>query len=199
MSVSSLNKFTVPVASDQSSNTQNNLFPKLSYGFRITFENFGISLPRTELTKQVRTFTRPKLDYEAITVDIYNSKVHFAGKHTWTDLTVSLRDDMTGAVAKLVGEQSQKQLDMMEQSRASSGIDYKFITRGNGQFEPTILETWEFYGCFLTNISYSDADYASSEPMTVDLTIRFDNAVNTPLGTGIGTDVGRTLGTVFTG
>jgi hypothetical protein len=35
--------------------------------------------------------------------------------------------------------------------------------------------------------------------MTVALTIRFDNAIQTPNGTGIGTAVGRTLGTTITG
>jgi len=205
MSVSSLNKFTVPLDNDQSANGQNLLFPKLSYSFRVSFENFGISTPRTELTKQVKTFTRPKVDFEPVTVDVYDSKVHFAGKHTWQDVTVSIRDDMNGNVTRLIGEQLQKQFDMMEQSRASSGIDYKFITRyetldgGNGQFEPTVLETWEMYGCFITNASYSDGDYASSEPMTIDLTLRYDNAVQTPLGTGVGVDIGRTLGSVFTG
>lgn len=205
MSVSSLNKFTVPLASDQTSSTQNLLFPKLSYSFRGLFENFGISSPKTELTKQIKTFTRPKVDFEPITVDVYNSKVHFAGKHTWQDVTISFRDDMTGAVSKLVGEQVQKQFDMMEQSRASSGIDYKFVSKfevldgGNGQFEPSVLETWEMYGCFITNVSYSDGDYASSEPMSIDITVRYDNAAQTPLGTGIGTSVGRTLGNVFTG
>ena len=40
-----------------------------------------------------------------------------------------MRDDASGQVAKLVGEQVQKQFDMMEQSSAASGIDYKFISK----------------------------------------------------------------------
>ena len=205
MSVSSLNKFTVPLNNDQSANSQGLLMPKLAYSFRAMFENFGISQPRTELTKQIKTFMRPKVTFEPITIDIYNSKAYFAGKHTWEDITVSMRDDVNGNVSRLVGEQMQKQFDMMEQSRAASGIDYKFTTRyevldgGNGQFEPNILETWEIYGCFVTNFSYSDGDYASSEPMTIDLTIKYDNAIQSPLGTGVGTDIGRTIGTVLTG
>ena len=53
MSVSSLTKFTVPVDSDQSASSQGLLMPKLKYRFRAMFENFGVSTPRTELTKQV--------------------------------------------------------------------------------------------------------------------------------------------------
>ena len=205
MSVSSLNKFTVPLNNDQSANAQSLLMPKLKYSFRATFENFGISSPRTELSKQVMDFTRPSLSFEKIEIPVYNSKAFIAGKHTWEELTVNFRDDVNGNVQKLIGEQIQKEFDMMEQSRAASGIDYKFITRfevldgGNGQFTPTVLETWEFYGCFITTVNYNDANYATSEPMTITMNVSFDNAVNTPLGTGIGVDVGRTIGQVITG
>ena len=205
MAVSSLSKMTVPLASDQSAVSQGLLMPKLKYRFRTVFENLGVSTPRTELTKQVMTFTRPSVSFDDMTIDLYNSRLRLAGKHTWDDVTVELRDDASGAVAKLVGEQLQKQLDFMEQSSASSGIDYKFITRcevldgGNGANEPNVLETWELYGCYLTTVNYNDLTYADSAPATVSLTIRFDNAVQTPLGSGLGTSVGRTLGDVITG
>ena len=205
MAVSSLSKMTVPLASDQSASSQGLLMPKLKYRFRAVFENLGVSTPRTELTKQVMTFTRPSVSFDDMTIDLYNSRMRLAGKHTWDDVTVELRDDASGQVAKLVGEQLQKQLDFMEQSSASSGIDYKFITRcevldgGNGANEPNVLETWELYGCYLTTVNYNDLTYADSAPATVSLTIRFDNAVQTPLGSGLGTAVGRTLGSVITG
>ena len=51
MSVSSLTKFTVPLDGDQSAASQGLLMPKLKYRFRASFENFGISSPRTEMTK----------------------------------------------------------------------------------------------------------------------------------------------------
>jgi len=205
MSVSSLNKFTVPLDTDQSANAQGMLMPKLKYSFRASFENFGVSSPRSELSKQLVDFTRPKLTFEEIELPVYNSRVRVQGKHDWEQLTVNFRDDVNGNVSKLMGEQVQKQFDMMEQSRAASGIDYKFIARlevldgGNGQFTPNVLETWEFYGCFLTSVDYGEANYGSSEAMTISAQIRFDNAVQSPLGTGIGSDVGRTLGSVVTG
>ena len=49
--------------------------PKLKFRFRVTFENFGVSQPTTELTKQVIDFTRPKLSFEEMIIPIYNSKV----------------------------------------------------------------------------------------------------------------------------
>jgi len=93
----------------------------------------------------------------------------------------------------------------MEQSSAASGIDYKFITRfeildgGNGANTPNVLETWELYGCFIQNVNYNELDYASQDPANITMSIRFDNAVQTPLGEGIGSGVARTVGQVVTG
>lgn len=205
MAVSSLSRMTVPLASDQSSPVQGLLMPKLKYRFRVIFENFGVSTPRTELTKQVMDFARPSVSFTNIDVPIYNSTIKLAGKYAWEATTCNLRDDAAGNVSKLVGEQLQKQLDFMEQSSASSGIDYKFLTRfeildgGNGANEPIALETWELYGCYLQAVNYNNMDYSASEVVTVSMTINFDNAIQTPIGSGVGATIGRTLGDVATG
>lgn len=205
MSISTLSKITVPLASDQSASSQGQLMPKLQYRFRVSLENFGITTPRTELTKQVVDVTRPNLTFDEITIDVYNSRSYLAGKHTWEPITLNLRDDVGGNVQKLVGEQNQKQFDFFEQASAASGIDYKFTTRieildgGNGQFEPTVLETWELYGCYVQNTNWNTLAYNANDPVTITLAIRYDNAIQTAQGTGIGTDVGRTTNTLITG
>ena len=175
MSVSSLNKFTVPLAGGQSASSQGLLMPKLKYRFRVSFENFGVTTSKAELTKQVMDITRPSVNFEQIPVDVYNSKINIIGKHTWDPVTVNLRDDVSGNVTKLVGEQVQKQFDFLEQASASAGIDYKFITRfeildgGNGAASPTSLEEWELYGCYVENVNYNDLNYASSEAATITM------------------------------
>jgi hypothetical protein len=205
MAVASLTRFTVPLATDQSASAQGLLMPKLSYRFRVSFQGFGVSQPKTELTKQVMDFTRPQLQFDEVTIDAYNSRVKLLGKPNWQDVTVNLRDDAAGNVSKLVGEQIQKQFDFMEQSSAASGIDYKFILvcemldGGNGANTPNVLETWELYGCLVSQVNYGEVNYTSNDPVKIALTIKFDNAIQTPNGTGIGTLVGRTLGTTVTG
>ena len=205
MAVASLTKFTVPLSSNQSASAQGLLMPKMKFRFRVSFEQFGVSQPVTELTKQVMDFKRPSVNFNPVTIDIYNSKVYLAGKPEWQTVTCTLRDDAGGNVTKLVGEQIQKQFDFLEQSSAAAGIDYKFITRleildgGNGVNTPNTLETWEMYGCLLDSVDYGDANYGTNDPMTVALTIRYDNAVQTPSGTGVGTLVGRRLGSTITG
>ena len=128
-----------------------------------------------------------------------------AGKHTWDPITITIRDDVNNAVSKLVGEQVQKQFDFFEQASATSGIDYKFTSRiemldgGNGASTPNVLETWELYGSYIESVNYNTLAYATSDPVTITLNVRYDNAIQTPQGTGIGTAVTRTIGTLATG
>jgi hypothetical protein len=123
--------------------------------------------------------------------------MYLAGRHEWQPLTVNIRDDASGSVAKLVGQQLQKQMDFVEQASAATGQDYKFQTDiqildgGNGTSAPIVLETWECYGCFLQSANYNNLNYGSNEVVTIQLSIRFDNAVNNPLASGVGSAVGR--------
>ena len=205
MSISTLSKLTVPLNSSQSASNQGLLMPKLQYRFRVSLENFGVSTPTTELTKQVVDITRPNLSFETTTIDVYNSKVYLAGKHTWETVTLTLREDVSNNVQKLVGEQLQKQFDFFEQSAAASGSDYKFVTRieitdgAIGANVVNVLETFELYGCYVESANYNQLAYGTSDPVTVTLSLRYDNAIQTPQGTGVGTAVGRTTNTLITG
>ena len=205
MAISTLSKITVPLDSSASAANQGLLMPKLQYRFRVSLENFGVSTPTTELTKQVVDVTRPNVSFEDITVDVYNSRVYLAGKHTWEPVTLNLREDVSNNVQKLVVEQLQKQFDFFEQSSAASGSDYKFVTRieildgGNGINVANVLETFELYGCYLQSANYNTLNYATNDPVTVALAIKYDNAIQTPQGTGVGTAVGRTVNTLITG
>jgi hypothetical protein len=210
MAITSLNNIGIPTTNAAGS-TQVLLMPKLKYRFRVTLLGFGVAAA-TELTKQVQDVTRPKVSFEEMTLDVYNSKVKLAGKYTLENITLTLRDDASGQVQKMVGQQIQKQYDFMEQASARSGIDYKFTTRievldgGNGALVPSTLETFELYGCFIQNADYGDANYATNEHMTVALTLAYDNLSQFAAGTtavspigGIGAAVGRTIGAATTG
>lgn len=202
MAIASLSRFTVPLASDQSASAQGMLMPKLRFRFRVMFENFGTSTPTTELTKQVSEAARPNVSFDDQTIPVYNSTIHYAGRPKWNPITVKLRDDVTGAVSRLVGEQMQKQFDFFEQSSAASGGDYKFLMRiemldgGNGAHAPNVLETWECYGCYVQSANYNALGYGGQELLTIDLSIQPDNCIQTTGGAAA--PLGRTTGTAAT-
>ena len=179
MAISTLSKFTVPLANDQSSASQGLLMPKLQYRFRAILENFGVSTPRSELTKQVIDITRPNLTFDNVTLDVYNSKVYVAGKHTWEPITIVLRDDVDSIVIRELNGQLNRQVDHANQSSPRSGSAYKFQmlveTLDGASPTPGILDKFELAGAYIQNIQYGDMAYASSEQVQVSVTVRYDN------------------------
>lgn len=183
--------------------------PKLKYRFRVTLDGFGVAgTASTELTKQVMNVTRPEVTFEEIKLAVYNSTIKLAGRHSFADAKLTVRDDVTGNVSKKVAEQLQKQFDFYEQSGAASGIDYKFTMRveildgGNGAYDAGILEAFEFAGCFLKGAVYQGGDYTSNDPLDIALTITYDNAVQVDAAgalSGLGESVGRTVRTLALG
>ena len=198
MATASQSLFNMTVASDNAGGNQGLLMPKLQFRFRVNFLNFGVgSTAGIALTKQVMDVTRPAVTFTEIPINVYNSTLKLAGKHSWANMTCKIRDDASGSVAKAVGQQLQKQMDFVEQASAAAGQDYKFQTNieildgGNGTSAPIVLETWEVYGCFLQGVNYDSLNYATSEAVTMSLTIAFDNAIQGPLGSGVGSPVNR--------
>ena len=171
-------KFGVPVTGATGSGI---LMPKLKYRFRVSFlNNFGGSTKTVSLTQNVQSVVRPKINYEEVIIDSYNSRTYLQGKHTWDPISVTVRDDIQNKVAKLVGAQVQRQLNHFQQTTPAAGSDYKFdmqIEVLDG-VNAGASEVWFLEGCFLTQSDYSDTDYSSNEQVTVTMMIRYDNATH---------------------
>jgi len=175
-----LNNFGVPTDSGTDATGSGILQPKLNYRFRVVVAGFGgIGTSSQEFTRQVMNVSRPKVSHESIPLDSYNSRMYVMGKHTWEPITITLRDDIANNLTKLVGRQVQSQLDHKSQKGPSAGTNYKFSTLieildGNSG---NATEQWQLEGCFVTNADYSQTDYAVSDPVTITLTLQYDNAV----------------------
>ena len=171
-------KFGVPVTGNNGSGI---LMPKLKYRFRVSFlGGFGGEAESRVLTQNVQNVSRPKITYEEVTIDSYNSRMYLQGKHSWEQISVVVRDDITNSVTKLVGAQIQRQLNHFQQSTPAAGADYKFdmqIEILDG-VNAGASEVWFLEGCFFTNVDYSDSDYSTNEPITVTMQVRYDNATH---------------------
>jgi hypothetical protein len=171
-------KFGVPVTGNNGSGI---LMPKLKYRFRVSFlGGFGGEAESRVLTQNVQNVSRPKITYEEVTIDSYNSRMYLQGKHSWEQISVVVRDDITNSVTKLVGAQIQRQLNHFQQSTPAAGSDYKFdmqIEILDG-VNAGASEVWFLEGCFFTNVDYSDSDYSTNEPITVTMQVRYDNATH---------------------
>jgi len=157
------------------------LQPMLKNRFRVEF--FGIGIDSQNLTIQVITADKPKLSFEEITLDRYNSRAYIAGKHTFETISIVFESDVGGRVAALLRdqlEQQQKIIGMASRARlpaARTGHDYKFATAIRQlDGDNYAYESWYLEGCWIQNIDWGDLDYAASETMKITLTVRFDHA-----------------------
>ena len=172
-----LTKFGVPAGT--SSET---LMPKLVYRFRVLFNDLGGPNNGDELlvlTRQVISVTRPVLTHDEMQLDVYNSRIFLAGKHTWDPITIQFRDDVSSVIIKRLDEQLQRQIDHSQQSGATSGSQYKFqmsIETLDGSDTPGVLDFWTLEGCYISNVQYGESNYATSDQQMVTATIRYDNA-----------------------
>ena len=154
--------------------------PKLSYRFRVTLITFGTNAETQQLTSQVVSVSRPSLTHDDVVVDVYNSRIFLAGKHTWDPITLTVRDDVTGGVAKAIASQLQKQVDHADQASTKAGSGYKFemkienLDGGNSEFN--VLDLWHLGGCYIQNVNYGENNYATSDPLQITIAIKYDNA-----------------------
>ena len=154
--------------------------PKLSYRFRVTLVSFGLNAETQQLTSQVVSVSRPSLTHDDVVVDVYNSRIFLAGKHTWDPITLTVRDDVTGGVAKAIASQLQKQVDHADQASTKAGSGYKFEMKienlDGGNSEVEVLDLWHLGGCYIQNVNYGENNYATSDPLQITIAIKYDNA-----------------------
>ena len=170
------------------------LQPKSKQKFRVRVFGFGPVNGGLELSQQVETVARPQSQQESVAVHSYNSVGYYAGKAIWQPLELTVKDDVSNSVSRLVGHQMQKQMNFFQQTTPLAGSNYKFLTyiETMDGGDDTVLEQWILEGCFLESVNYGDFDYKAADLMTIQMSIRYDNAtqqgglmpINPQLGVG---------------
>lgn len=171
-----LNKFGVPLV--PGTNGVGILMPKLKYRFRVDTTSFGDIGNNYDLTRQVVTCGRPSIQHNSTPLHSYNNVMYIPQKPEWQTIEITVRDDITNSVNRLVAKQLQKQMNHFDQTSGIAGMNYKFLTRIEtlDGTNDTTLENWYLEGCYLETVAYDTYDYGSSEPMIITLTVRYDNA-----------------------
>jgi hypothetical protein len=175
--------------------------PKLRNKWRVSFLDMARLVPGVNsrnLTMQATTVSRPQLEFAEVEQHRYNSTAYSAGKHTWSSMSVTIEDDITGLASRVVKGQLETQqrivgvdLDGRWLNTAATGSDYKFglkLEQLDG--DEGVVESWVVEGAWIQAVDFGDLDYSASEAATIQLTIRFDTAHTVDAGEGYGTSLG---------
>jgi len=183
MSVNSLQNFGVPGMNGERSPL---LQPVLSNRFRVLFYNFGDpgDTAPYDLTRAIKSVTRPTASMEAATLYSYNSITYVQTRPEWNDLTIRFYEDIDNSVLDRIRKQRSKQFNFFDQTASRAGQNYKFemdidvlaggASAGQSAQDPNIIQKWCIVGCQITGEEVGDLQYENSEPTELSLTLRFD-------------------------
>lgn len=146
-----------------------NFEPKL--GNRFIMEINGIE------SYIIKTASRPTFTSEIVELDHINVKRKIKGKSTWDDITISLYDPIVPSGAQQVMEwvrSSHESLTGRDGYAAFYKKDVTFYLLGPVGDK---IEQWTLKGAFITSANFGELDWASNDPLSIELTLTYDYAI----------------------
>lgn len=173
------------------------LQPKQKNRWQVTF--VGLAGDAQSLTVQAITCERPKLEFEEVPLNRYNSRAYIAGKYTFQPITVVFEDDVGGTVSTSIQGQMERQENIIAVNpspllpASAAGQLYKFgVTIKQLDGNQGVLEEWALEGAWFQNVDWGDLDYSSSDAMKITAKVRFDHARQSISGTEFNANNGPT-------
>ena len=125
----------------------------------------------------VKKISRPNVQFGDVTLDHINVKRKLKGKADWQNVTATLYDPVTPSGAQAVMEWVRLSHESVTGRDGYSDF-YKKDIRFNA-LGPVgdVVEEWILKGAYCHAANFGDADWSSSDPADITLTIRMDYAI----------------------
>ena len=146
-----------------------NFEPKL--GNRFIMEINGIE------SYIIKTASRPTFTSEVVELDHINVKRKIKGKSTWDDVNITLYDPIVPSGAQQVMEwirTSHESLTGRDGYNTFYKRDVTFYLLGPVGDK---IEQWTLKGAFITSANFGELDWASNDPVSIELTLAYDYAI----------------------
>jgi hypothetical protein len=125
----------------------------------------------------IKTANRPTFTSEVVELDHINVKRKLKGKSTWDDVTITLYDPIVPSGAQQVMEwirTSHESLTGRDGYSAFYKKDITFFLLGPVGDK---IEQWTLKGAFITSANFGELDWASNDPLSIELTLSYDYAI----------------------
>jgi hypothetical protein len=125
----------------------------------------------------IKTASRPTFTSEIVELDHINVKRKIKGKSNWDDMNITLYDPIVPSGAQQVMEwirTSHESLTGRDGYAAFYKKDITFYLLGPVGDK---VEQWTIKGAFITSANFGELDWASNDPVSIELTLTFDYAV----------------------
>ena len=125
----------------------------------------------------IKTASRPTFTSEVVELDHINVKRKIKGKSTWDDVNITLYDPIVPSGAQQVMEwirTSHESLTGRDGYAAFYKKDITFFLLGPVGDK---VEQWTLKGAFITSANFGELDWASNDPLSIELTLTYDYAI----------------------
>lgn len=120
---------------------------------------------------------RPQITTEEVEIPFINARRYVAGLTKFNPIAVTLHDPIAPSGAQQVMEWIRLTYESVS-GRAGYADFYKRDVQLK-LLDPvgTVIELWDIKGAWIVDANYGELDYSSGEAQTIELSIRYDNAV----------------------
>ena len=125
----------------------------------------------------IRQANKPNITFSDVILDHINVKRKIKGKANWEDVTCTLYDPVTPSGAQAVMEWVRLSHESVTGRDGYSDFykkDIRFNTLGP---VGDVVEEWILKGAYCHAADFGEADWSSSDPTDITLTIRMDYAI----------------------
>lgn len=126
----------------------------------------------------VKMAARPNISIEETEINFLNGKTYIPGKGTWETITVTYYDvggndnvPLWSWLAHVYNFMDPLALQQNSRRNCYAGIGICILYDGCGE----AMEKWTLGDCWPQAVNFGELDYASSEEVTVEVTIRYAN------------------------
>ena len=124
-----------------------------------------------------KTAARPSIEFEEVEINHMNVKRYLKGKGSWSEISMTLYDPVVPSAAQAVMEWVRLSHESVTGRDGYSDFYKKDITCQILGPVGDIVEEWSLKGAFIKSANFGDLDMSSSEPVEIELTLRYDYAI----------------------
>ena len=143
--------------------------PKMSNRFIMYIEGIPAYL--------IKAASRPSIDQGEVILDHINVERKLKGKATWNNVTCDLYDPVTPSGAQAVMEWIRLSHESVTGRDGYSDFYKKDITFNTLGPVGDKVEEWTLKGAFISSATFGDMDWATEDPVQIELTLKYDYAV----------------------
>tara|TARA_Y100000361_G_C11146288_1_gene338219 strand:- start:975 stop:1463 length:489 start_codon:yes stop_codon:yes gene_type:complete len=125
----------------------------------------------------IRTATRPQITFEEVVLDHMNVKRYVKGKGEWQQLSITLYDPVVPSASQAVMEWIRLSHESVTGRDGYADFYKKDVTFQVLGPVGDVVEEWTLKGAYIQDANFGDLDFATSDPVDITLTLRYDYAI----------------------